>query len=90
MRTLIEIVFKEDYFQRQIAKKLKISIHGVQYSLQGRFLTGANVDRKRPWAPKVTNAAGDKDLIIERKRNRRKTAPELRVTSSRFQKRKST
>lgn len=32
---------------------------------------------KRSAAPKVTTAAGDKDLIIESKINRRKTAAEL-------------
>lgn len=41
--------------------------------------TGANVDRKRVGAPKVTTAGEDRHLIIEHKINRRKTVQELRA-----------
>ena len=72
----IEILFKEGSSQRQITRKLKISKHGVQYSLQRQLETGPNFERKRSGVPKVMTPAEDKHLIIESKRHRRKTAPQ--------------
>ena len=77
VRVQIEILFQEFYSQRQIASKLKISKYDVQYSLQIQSETGTNINGKRAGVPKVTNATEDKHLIIESKRYRRKTAPEL-------------
>lgn len=64
------MLFKEVFSQRQIALKLKVSRHGVWYSLQRQLETPVNVGRKRVGVPQITIAAEDKHFIIESKRNR--------------------
>ena len=49
-----KILLKEDYFQRCIVKKLKISRHEVQYLLPRPLETGANFDRIRAEEKRVT------------------------------------
>lgn len=78
-RAQIEILNKEGFSQRQIAKKLNISRHGVQYSLKRKEETGENLDKKRCGPPKTTTAAEDKHLRLTSKRNRKLTAPDLRA-----------
>ena len=75
----VEILFKESYSQKQIAKKLKFSRPRVQYLLQRQLETSTNVDRKRVGTPKVITAAKNKNLINKSKIHRRKTAPELKA-----------
>lgn len=67
LTTQIEILFKECFSQKQNGKKLKISRQGVQYSLQRQFTTGGMLTN-------VVIAGEDNHLIVESKRNRRKTA----------------
>ena len=69
----MEILLKESFSQRWIAKKLKISRSEVQNSLEKH----TNVDRKRTRVPKVTIVAEYKYLFIESKVHRRKTASDL-------------
>ena len=56
----MEILFKS-YSQRQIAKKLKISLYWVWYSLQSLFDNGANIVRKKSKAAKMT---GEESLLL--------------------------
>ena len=68
MRAQIEILFKEGYSLRQIAKKLMISKREVQTQLK----TDTYINKKRAGSSKGTIAAEDKHLIIVSKRHRRK------------------
>ena len=76
-RAQVEILSKEGYSERGIAKKLGLSKNGMHHCLQRLRETGLNIDRKRSGRPRVTSISEDKHLIISSKRNRRKTAPEL-------------
>lgn len=76
-RAQIEILSKEGYSQRSIAQKLGISRFGVQYSIKRQEETGQNKDRKRSGRAKATSQAEDQHLVLNCKRNRRLTAPEL-------------
>ncbi len=76
-RAQVEILSKEGYSERGIAKKLGLSKNGVHHCLQRLRETGLNIDRKRSGRPRVTSISEGKHLIISSKRNRRKTAPEL-------------
>lgn len=49
------------------------------------LFTGANIDRKRTEATKVTTAAEDGHSIIESKRNKMKTTPELTAELNSYQ-----
>ena len=65
VRVETDILFKDEYSQRQITNKLKISRHGVQYSSQRQLRIGTNVNRKKAKTPIVTITAKDKHLIID-------------------------
>ena len=78
-RAQIEILNKEGFSQRQIAKKLNVSRHGVQHALKRKTETGSNNDRERSGRRRVTSKAEDKHIVVTSKRNRRLTARELRV-----------
>ena len=55
-------------FSKTNCLEVEDSRHWLQYSVQSQLETGANVDRKRARAPKLTTAVEDKHLIIESKR----------------------
>ena len=62
---------------REIARKLKISIHAVHYSLKRKEATGSNGDRKRSGRPKTTSPAEDKYIRVSSLRNRCLTCPQI-------------
>lgn len=66
---------KKATLKDKLPRSWRISRHGLQHSLPRQLETGANVERKRPRAPKVINVDEDKHSIIESKRNKGKTAP---------------
>ena len=59
----------EEYSQCMIAKKLKISWHGVQYMLKRKQQTGNSFDRKRAGKKKATAATEDRFFVTLSKRN---------------------
>lgn len=75
-RQSIHVLRMEGCSLRDIAKKLKISLKGVRYSLERQAATGSNQDRSRSGRPKCTSAKEDKYLRVSSK-NRCLTAPEL-------------
>lgn len=75
-RQSVHVLRSEGCSLRDIAKKLKISLKGVRYSLERQAATGSNQDRSRSGRPKCTSAKEDKYLRVS-SRNRRLTAPEL-------------
>ena len=62
---------------REIAKKLKISYNGVDYSLQRTAQMGSNQNRKRSGRPRCTTKQEDKYIRVSSLRNRRLTGPQL-------------
>ena len=68
----------------KVAKKVKISRHGMQYLSWRQLEIDTSVDKKRARPPKVTTIAEDKHLIIGSKRDKMKTASELTVELNSF------
>ena len=62
---------------REIAKKLKISYHAVNYTLQRAAQTGSNKHRKRSGRPRCTTVQEDKYLRVSSLRQRRLTGRQL-------------
>nr|XP_054760372.1 uncharacterized protein LOC129266540 [Lytechinus pictus] len=76
-RQSIVVLRKEGYSMQEIARKLKISIHAVHYSLKRKEATGSNGDRRRSGRPKTTSPAEDKYIRVSSLRNRCLTCPQI-------------
>ena len=76
-RQSVVVLQSEGYSMRAIAKKLKISLHGVHSCLARKAETGSNIDRKRCGRPKMTSQAEDKHIRVCSLRNRYLTCPEI-------------
>nr|XP_054769591.1 uncharacterized protein LOC129277439 [Lytechinus pictus] len=77
-RQSIVVLRKEGYSMREIAGKLKISIHADHYSLKRKEAsTGSNGDRRRSGRPKTTSPAEDKYIRVSSLRNRCLTCPQI-------------
>nr|XP_054769264.1 uncharacterized protein LOC129276894 [Lytechinus pictus] len=76
-RQSIVVLRKEGYSMQEIARKLKISIHAVHYSLKRKEATGSNGNRRRSGRPKTTSPAEDKYIRVSSLRNRCLTCPQI-------------
>ena len=75
-RQSVVVLQSEGYSMREIAWKVKISLHGVHTCLARKARTGSNVDRKRCGRPKITSKAEDNHIRVCSLRNRYLTCPE--------------
>ncbi|XP_055923243.1 uncharacterized protein LOC129953804 [Eupeodes corollae] len=78
-RSAIMTLIEEDYSQREIATKLKISKGAVHRTIQRYSSTGGFKDKPRSGRPRVTTKTGDLHIITISMRSRKKTAPEIRA-----------
>lgn len=78
-RSQIEILRKVGKTMRQIADIVGVSKGGVENTLKRLDQTKSNIDRKRSGRPKKTTANVDRRILMISKRNRFKTAPEIRA-----------
>lgn len=77
IRQSVIILRAEGYKLTQIAKKLKISLGGVQKTLTRHKETGSNASRPRSGRPKATSPSEDKHLRVSSLRDRCLTVPQL-------------
>lgn len=68
---------------REIADIVGVSKGGVEHTLKRSSETHSNIDRKRSGRPKKTSPVDDRHILIMSKRNRFKTAPEIRAEVNR-------
>jgi len=78
-RASIVTLRNEGYSHAEIGRKLQISKSTVTYTLKRHQETGQNESRKREGRPRITTTKEDRYIKIISKRNRRKTAPEIRA-----------
>lgn len=78
-RSQIEILRKAGKSMGQIAQIVGVSKNGVATTLKRLDETKSNNDRKRSGRPKKTSAADDRHILLLSKKNRFKTAPEIRA-----------
>ena len=64
---------------REIAKKAKVSVSTVSYTIKRHLETGGNSDRKRSGRPKATTESEDKFLRVNSLRDRRLTGQQLQA-----------
>ena len=64
---------------REIAKKVKVSVSTVSFTIKRKSETGANFDRKRSGRPKATTESEDKFLRVNSLRDRRLTGQQLQA-----------
>ncbi|GAB1860734.1 SFRICE 017567 [Camponotus japonicus] len=76
-RSAIITLHNEGLSYREISKKTKVSLKGVQTTIKRFKYTGTHRDRIHTGRPKVTSTQEDKHIVITSKRNRRLTAPEI-------------
>lgn len=76
-RNSIIILREEGYKLKEIAKRLKVSIGGVQRALSRHAQTGSNATLPRSGRRKATSHAEDKYVRVSSLRNRRLTVPQL-------------
>ena len=77
-RAAVVTLSGEGYSGRAIARKLKISVHGVQAILQKSAETGTVKDRSRSGHPSITTAREDRLLYRLSLSNRRATSRMLK------------
>ena len=75
VKALIEILFSKSYFQRPTARKLTISWHGVQYSVQEQLETSKRYKKKTApeWAIEL-NSSRQEPVSLSKVRNRLQSA----------------
>ncbi|XP_018404427.1 PREDICTED: uncharacterized protein LOC108781054 [Cyphomyrmex costatus] len=78
-RAVIVALCNEGYSTRQIAKKTKVSQIAVMNALKRKQETGINTSCHRSGRPRKTSKSEDKFICVQSKRNRTRTAPEIRV-----------
>ena len=64
---------------REIAKKAKVSVSTVSYTIKRHLETGGNSDRKRSGRPKATTESEDKFLRVNSLPDRRLTGQQLQA-----------
>ena len=64
---------------REIAKKVKVSVSTVFFTIKRHLETGGNSDRKRSGRPKATTESEDKFLRVNSLRDRRLTGQQLQA-----------
>lgn len=69
----------EGYSYRVLAKKLKIPLRTVAYTIKRHRQTGSNLDRKRARRPQYTSKAQDELIRDTSLCNRRLNAPEIKA-----------
>lgn len=77
-RAVIVALHEEGYSTRKIASKTKVSQSAVVGALHRKNETGCNQSRHRSGRPKVTSKQEDQFICVQSKRNRTRTAPEIR------------
>lgn len=77
-RAVIVALHEEGYSTRKIASKTNVSQNAVMRALRRKRETGCNQTRHRSGRPKATSKQEDKFICVESKRNRTRTAPEIR------------
>lgn len=77
-RSAIITLIKEGKSQREVASQLKISKGCVQRAIERHAQTGLLEDKPRSGRPRSTTKQEDLLIVTTSKRNRRKTAPEIR------------
>lgn len=82
-RSAIITLHNEGKKLREFASQLEVSLKGVYSTIERYKSTGSLEDRKRTGRPKTTTSAKDQHIIVTSKRNRRLTAPEIRVEVNR-------
>lgn len=84
-RGIIVELYKAGKSNRQIATELNIPRQTVDYNVKKFITKGTITNNPRQGRPKATTSAEDINIIIQSKRNRRFTAPEIttRVNESR-------
>lgn len=85
-RGAIIALYNEGMSYRIIAKKMKVSLKGVQSTIARFKDTGTFRSRSRTGRPKVTTRQEDQHIVVISKRNRRLTAPEIRADINRTRK----
>lgn len=78
-RSAIVVLHNEGKSERQIATQLKLSKTCVHSTIVRYKQTGNHQDRPRSGRPRATTSSEDKFIVVTSKRNRRLTAPEIRV-----------
>lgn len=77
-RAIIVTLHEEGYSTREIASKTKASQAAVVKTLKRKKETGENKSRQRSGRPRVTSKSEDKFICVQSKRQRTRTAPEIR------------
>lgn len=77
-RAVIVALHEEGYSTRKIASKTNVSQNAVMRALQRKRETGCNQSRRRSGRPRATSNSEDKFICVQSKRNRTRTAPEIR------------
>lgn len=79
IRAQIVILNKTGKKQREIAKLVCVSQNGVKTTLQRYAATRSYTDRKRGGRPRKTSKIDDRRIQVISKRDRFKTAPDIRA-----------
>lgn len=77
-RAVIVALHHEGYSSRTIATKVGVAQSTVVYTLQRFKQTGANASVLRSGRPRVTSYREDQFICVQSKRQRTRTAPEIR------------
>lgn len=77
-RAVIVALHEEGYSTRKIASKTKVSQTAVMNALKRKQQTRSNRSRYRSGRPRVTSQSEDKFICVQSKRQRTRTAPEIR------------
>jgi len=78
-RAVIVALRQEGYSIRAIAEKTGVTHPTVLYTLRRKTETGSNSSRSRSGRPLVTTKHEDKFICVSSKRERTRTAPDLRA-----------
>lgn len=78
-RAIINAYNKDGLSVRQIALKLNIPKSTVCDAIKRFSENGSNIDRARSGRPRITTVAEDNSIVLMSKRDRRRTAPEIRA-----------
>jgi len=78
-RAVIVALRQEGYSIRAIAEKTGVTHPTVLYTLRRKTEMGSNSSRSRSGRPRVTTKHEDKFICVSSKRERTRTAPDLRA-----------
>lgn len=85
VRSAIVVLHNEGKSEREIASQLKLSKTCVHSTITRYRETGSFQDRPRSGRPRATTSSEDNFIVVTSKRNRRLTAPEIRVEVNKTQ-----